>query len=120
MVALVPDEFTAAAIDQTGLDDFGGDSYREGLEILCRSAQADAEPQCALGPVRPMRTGRPADPALEQNRHVGFGDADRMAQPLEHARTGRRLVEGGGDAGGGMQKLKLGHAPQTQRLRRRA
>ncbi len=43
MVALVPDEFIAAAIAQTGLDDFGGDSYREGLEILCRSAQADAE-----------------------------------------------------------------------------
>ena len=29
-----PDELMAAAREQTGLDDFGDDSFREGLEVL--------------------------------------------------------------------------------------
>jgi hypothetical protein len=36
------DELIAAAIAQTGLDDFGGDSFREGLQILMRSLQTEA------------------------------------------------------------------------------
>ncbi|MCU1393849.1 MAG: hypothetical protein JWM34_2277 [Ilumatobacteraceae bacterium] len=42
MVQLNPDDFVAAARAQTGLEDFGSDSYREGLEIFCRSAQDEA------------------------------------------------------------------------------
>ncbi len=38
-----PDELMAAAVEQTGLDDFGDDSFREGLEILVRSLQDEAQ-----------------------------------------------------------------------------
>ena len=37
-----PDGLMAAAISQTGLDDFGDDSFREGLEILVRSLGEEA------------------------------------------------------------------------------
>jgi hypothetical protein len=40
---LQPDALVAAAIAQTGFDDFGGDSYREGLEVLCASVAAEAQ-----------------------------------------------------------------------------
>lgn len=40
---LDPDEFIEAAVAQTGLDDFGGDSFREGLAVFCASAAADAQ-----------------------------------------------------------------------------
>jgi hypothetical protein len=36
------DDLVAAAIAQTGLDDFGDDSFREGLEILVRSLHDEA------------------------------------------------------------------------------
>jgi hypothetical protein len=38
-----PDALVAAAVEQTGLDDFGGDSYREGLEVLCDSLTHEAQ-----------------------------------------------------------------------------
>jgi hypothetical protein len=38
-----PDALIAAACAQTGLDDFGGDSFREGLEVFCESASAEAQ-----------------------------------------------------------------------------
>ncbi len=37
------DELIADARDQTGLDDFGDDSFREGLEVLVRSLQGEAK-----------------------------------------------------------------------------
>lgn len=40
---LNPDAFIAAAIEQTGLDDFGSDSFREGLDIFCASAEEEAQ-----------------------------------------------------------------------------
>ena len=43
MLQLQPDQFIADAIAQTGLDDFGGHSYREGLDIYCESVKADAQ-----------------------------------------------------------------------------
>ena len=36
------DELIAEAKIQTGLDDFGGDTWREGLEVLIRSAMTEA------------------------------------------------------------------------------
>jgi sulfotransferase family protein len=36
------DEVTAEAVEQTGLDDFGGDSFREGLGVLCEAVDAEA------------------------------------------------------------------------------
>ena len=36
------DDLMATAVDQTGLDDFGDDSFREGLERLARSLQDEA------------------------------------------------------------------------------
>jgi len=39
---LEPDELVDAARVQTGLDDFGGDSYREGLEILTRGMETES------------------------------------------------------------------------------
>jgi hypothetical protein len=38
-----PDALIAAACAQTGLDDFGGDSFREGLNALCESASSEAQ-----------------------------------------------------------------------------
>jgi hypothetical protein len=38
-----PDVLIAAACAQTGLDDFGGDSFREGLEAYCQAASAEAQ-----------------------------------------------------------------------------
>ena len=43
MSAFDPDAFIAAAVEQTGLSDFGPDSYREGLEIFCASAENEAQ-----------------------------------------------------------------------------
>ena len=37
-----PGELTASAVDQTGLEDFGDDSFREGLEILLRALRDEA------------------------------------------------------------------------------
>ena len=37
------DELIADARDQTGLGDFGDDSFREGLEVLVRSLQGEAK-----------------------------------------------------------------------------
>jgi hypothetical protein len=34
---MTPEEMTAAAVEATGLDDFGGDSFRAGLDAYCRS-----------------------------------------------------------------------------------
>lgn len=38
-----PDDLVAAARAETGLDDFGSDSYREGLEVYCRSLAEEAQ-----------------------------------------------------------------------------
>ena len=43
MLQMQPDVFIAAAIEQTGLDDFGSESYREGLDLLCESAAGEAQ-----------------------------------------------------------------------------
>lgn len=38
-----PDELIAAAREETGLEDFGPDDFREGLRVLCESIRAEAE-----------------------------------------------------------------------------
>src|ERR1700709_2825445 len=40
---LVPDDLIAEAREQTGLDDLGSDSFREGLDIFCASVNDDAQ-----------------------------------------------------------------------------
>ena len=40
---LRPDALIAAACEQTRLDDFGSDSFREGLEVLCQSVSSEAQ-----------------------------------------------------------------------------
>lgn len=42
MAQFDPEAFIAAAVEHTGLDDFGGDSYREGLDVYCASVEANA------------------------------------------------------------------------------
>jgi hypothetical protein len=37
-----PDALIAAACEQTGLNDFGGDSFREGLGVFCESVSTEA------------------------------------------------------------------------------
>lgn len=37
------DALLAAACAQTGLEDFGGDTFREGLEVFCESASSEAQ-----------------------------------------------------------------------------
>jgi hypothetical protein len=41
-IVLDPDALTDAAVQQTGLDDFGGTSHRDGLELYCRSVTDEA------------------------------------------------------------------------------
>jgi hypothetical protein len=43
MPDLVPDDLIAAACEQTGVDDFGPDDYREGLTVLCQSINDEAQ-----------------------------------------------------------------------------
>lgn len=38
-----PDQLLAEAASTTGLDDFGGDSHLEGLEVLCSALEAEAD-----------------------------------------------------------------------------
>jgi hypothetical protein len=40
---LIPDEVIAEACGLTGLDDFGSDSFREGLSVYCESAASEAK-----------------------------------------------------------------------------
>lgn len=40
---LTPDALIAAACEQTGIDDFGSDSFREGLEVYCEAVSAEAQ-----------------------------------------------------------------------------
>ncbi len=43
MNELVPDDVIAEACELAGLDDFGSDSFREGLAVYCESVTADAQ-----------------------------------------------------------------------------
>ena len=40
---LRPEALIQTACEQTGLSDFGGDSFREGLDVLCESVSAEAQ-----------------------------------------------------------------------------
>ena len=40
---MVPDEVIAEACELTGLDDFGSDSFREGLSVYCESVTSEAQ-----------------------------------------------------------------------------
>jgi hypothetical protein len=40
---ILPDALIVAACEQTGLSDFGGDSFREGLAVFCDSASNEAK-----------------------------------------------------------------------------
>jgi hypothetical protein len=40
---LDPDRLIAAAVETTGLDDFGGDSFREGLAVYCAAVESEAQ-----------------------------------------------------------------------------
>ncbi len=51
------DGVIAAAVAQTGLDDFGDDSFREGLEILLASLRDEARLN-ARGEALPLRPHR--------------------------------------------------------------
>ena len=47
-----------AAVDQTGLDDFGSDDFIERLDILCRALRDEARPsEPASWPNRCLLTG---------------------------------------------------------------
>ena len=50
MTRIQPNALIAAACAQTGLDDFGSDSFREGLGIYCDSASSEAQ----LNPIGQM------------------------------------------------------------------
>src|SRR5579872_2665003 len=42
-MGMKPAELIAAACEKTGLEDFGGESFREGLEVYCQSASSEAQ-----------------------------------------------------------------------------
>jgi len=43
MSGMIPDDLLAEACRQTGLDDFGSDSFRDGLAVYCSSVNDDAK-----------------------------------------------------------------------------
>jgi hypothetical protein len=43
VTAIFADQMVGAAMVQTGLDDFGSDSYREGLDVYCAAVNAEAQ-----------------------------------------------------------------------------
>jgi hypothetical protein len=43
LTQIQPDALIAIACEQTGLTDFGGDSFREGLAVFCESASLEAQ-----------------------------------------------------------------------------
>jgi hypothetical protein len=43
LMPIQPEALMATACEQTGLDDFGGDSFHEGLGIFCESAVSEAQ-----------------------------------------------------------------------------
>lgn len=43
MIRIQPDALITTACEQTGLDDFGSDSFREGLGVYCESASSEAQ-----------------------------------------------------------------------------
>lgn len=43
-ITLDPEALMAAAVSQTGLDDFGDGAFRERLEVLCRALRTEARP----------------------------------------------------------------------------
>jgi hypothetical protein len=45
-LSIEPEALLAAAVEQTGLDDFGDDAFRERLDVLCHALRTDVE----LGP----------------------------------------------------------------------
>jgi hypothetical protein len=43
LMRILPDALIAAAREQTGLNDFGDGSFREGLDVFCESASSEAQ-----------------------------------------------------------------------------
>jgi hypothetical protein len=43
LTQILPEALIAAACEQTGMSDFGGDSFREGLAVFCESASNEAQ-----------------------------------------------------------------------------
>ena len=81
----VPDDLMAAAQAQTGLDDFGDDSFREGLEILVRSLGAEARLNAAgEGFLYPRIVGHLSQRLQIEDwyrRHPAIGEV-RLGTPL--------------------------------------
>src|SRR6201995_3007065 len=53
-----PDQLMAAAREETGLDDFGDDSFRDGLERLCRALSTEAKLNDIGGFAMPQPIGK--------------------------------------------------------------
>jgi hypothetical protein len=79
------DELLAAATDETGLADFGDDSFREGLERLVESVTAESTLNEMGEVVLPMLIGRLLRSRLEvegwYRRHPEIAD-EPIAAPL--------------------------------------
>ncbi len=82
---LRPEKLIETACEQTGLSDFGGDSFREGLAVLCESVSAEAQ----LNPFGQMAVPGAIVGALSNRlkvtdwikRHPGVAD-ERIESPL--------------------------------------
>ncbi len=93
-------DLMAAAVAETGLDDFGDDSFREGLEILVRALARRGAPErggrgvpvpAARGPPRPAPPGRGLVPAASRDRRGADRGAAVRPRPAPH-RLDRAVV----------------------------
>src|SRR6516225_890264 len=79
------EELIAAAVAETGLDDFGDDSFREGLELLVRALRDEARLNAAgEGYLYPRITGYLSQRLQVEDwyrRHPEIGE-ERVAGPL--------------------------------------
>ena len=116
-----------AACQRTGLDDFGEDTWREGLEVLVRSTNDEAAlNEMGEGVVsRPDRrlSGQPARgrglvPAPSRDRRAGDRGAAVRARPAPH-RLHRPELPAGPRPGAALAAHVGGRASRARRRRRR-
>ena len=98
------DDLMASAVEQTGLDDFGDDSFQEGLEILIRSLRAEARLNATGGAVMYPRlsvisrsgSGGGLVPTPSRDRRRRDRGAALRARSAAHGFDGVVVPAGGG------------------------
>ena len=93
LMSIEPDALIATACEQTGLSDFGGDSFREGLAVYCEAASAEAQlsPIGAAGGSRRNSVGADQSP---EGRRLDQAASGNLRGAYRGAVRGDRHVSG--------------------------